>query len=142
LLGCDIETTGLNPRADKIVALGVSPVKNRVMIFPGEQLELPAVRLLLSSPDTASPGTTANSTWASSALPAFARIDEDTLLLHYCLDEQKGTHDLEQVAARYLGARDYKDEVSAYRKGGWWACPPDVAPPLSSAGLRLHAATR
>jgi hypothetical protein len=55
-----------------------------------------------------------------------ARIDEDTLLLHYCLDEQKGTHDLEQVAARYLGARDYKDEVSAYRKGGWWACPPDV----------------
>jgi DNA polymerase-1 len=127
LLGCDIETTGLNPRTDKIVALGVSPVKNRVMIFPGEMLELPAVRLFLSSPRY-------RFAWHNGqfdvgflrAAGVNARIDEDTLLLHYCLDEQKGTHDLEQVAARYLGARDYKDEVQAFRKGGWWACPPDV----------------
>jgi uracil-DNA glycosylase family 4 len=127
LLGCDIETTGLNPRTNKIVALGVSPVKNRVMIFPGEMLELPAVRLFLSSPRY-------RFAWHNGqfdvgflrAAGVNARIDEDTLLLHYCLDEQKGTHDLEQVAARYLGARDYKDEVSAYRKGGWWACPKET----------------
>jgi DNA polymerase I-like protein with 3'-5' exonuclease and polymerase domains len=98
------------------------------MIFPGEMLELPAVRLFLSSPRY-------RFAWHNGqfdvgflrAAGVNARIDEDTLLLHYCLDEQKGTHDLEQVAARYLGARDYKDEVSAYRKGGWWACPPDVS---------------
>jgi DNA polymerase-1 len=127
LLGCDIETTGLNPRADKIVALGVSPVKNRVMIFPGELLELPAVRLFLSSPRY-------RFAWHNGqfdvgflrAAGVNARIDEDTLLLHYATNEQKGTHDLEQVAARYLGARDYKDEVSAYRKGGWWACPKET----------------
>jgi len=37
-----------------------------------------------------------------------ARVDEDTMLMHYMTDERKGTHDLEQLATEYLGAPLYK----------------------------------
>lgn len=38
----------------------------------------------------------------------------DTMLEHYCLDETKGTHDLEQLAQDLLGADDYKWLVKQY----------------------------
>jgi uracil-DNA glycosylase family 4 len=127
VLGCDIETTGLNPRTDEIVALGISYAKNKVFLIPREQLSHWRMAFLFGSDHL-------RFAWHNGqfdvgflrAAGVNARIDEDSLLLHYCLDEQKGTHDLEQVSARFLGARDYKDEVSAYRKGGWWACPPET----------------
>ena len=37
-----------------------------------------------------------------------ARVDQDTMLMHYATDERKGTHDLEQLATEYLGAPQYK----------------------------------
>lgn len=37
------------------------------------------------------------------------RVDFDTMLAHYCLDERKGTHDLGQLSSLYLGAPKYKD---------------------------------
>jgi DNA polymerase-1 len=127
VLGCDIETTGLNPRTDAMVALGISYAKNKVFIIPREQLSHWRMVFLFGSDHL-------RFAWHNGqfdvgflrAAGVNARIDEDSLLLHYCLDEQKGTHDLEQVSARFLGARDYKDEVSAYRKGGWWACPKET----------------
>jgi DNA polymerase-1 len=128
VLGCDIETTGLNPRTDKIVALGMSYAEEPGLHHPSGACSPTGGWRSCSAP------TDLRFAWHNGqfdvgflrAAGVNARIDEDTLLLHYCLDEQKGTHDLEQVAARYLGARDYKDEVSAYRKGGWWACPKET----------------
>ena len=35
---------------------------------------------------------------------------EDTLLLHYCLNEQPGTHDLKQLALKYTDLGDYDKE--------------------------------
>jgi len=51
-------------------------------------------------------------------IPA-ARVDEDTMLLHYSTDERKGTHDLEQIAQETLGAPAYKTDARQYlpRKG-------------------------
>lgn len=37
-----------------------------------------------------------------------ARVDEDTMLMHYVLDESKGTHGLEQLGQSMLGADDWK----------------------------------
>ena len=34
-------------------------------------------------------------------------VDHDTLLLHYCLNENEGDHDLQTLAKRFLGAEDY-----------------------------------
>ncbi len=37
-----------------------------------------------------------------------ARVDEDTMLMHYTLDESKGSHGLEQLGQSWLGADDWK----------------------------------
>lgn len=44
-------------------------------------------------------------------------VDFDTILLHYCLDEQKGTHGLKQLAQDELNIPDYEAElVTPYLK--------------------------
>ena len=40
-----------------------------------------------------------------------ARLDEDTLLMHYSTDERKGTHDLEQLATEFINAPNYKTQA-------------------------------
>lgn len=39
------------------------------------------------------------------------KLSFDTMLAHYALNENKGTHKLEQVAAEYLGISDYKKSM-------------------------------
>lgn len=41
---------------------------------------------------------------------------EDTLLLHYCLNEQPGTHGLKQLAMQYTDLGDYDNELETYKK--------------------------
>lgn len=41
----------------------------------------------------------------------------DTMLAHYCLDERRGTHSLDQLAIEYLGAPDWKAEFRKYLDG-------------------------
>lgn len=38
----------------------------------------------------------------------------DTMLAHYCLDERRGTHSLDQLAVEYLGSPDWKSEIKRY----------------------------
>jgi uracil-DNA glycosylase family 4 len=44
-----------------------------------------------------------------------ARVDEDTMLMSYALDETGGVHDLETVSGDYIGAPNYKSMIDAYR---------------------------
>lgn len=45
----------------------------------------------------------------------YARVDDDTMLLSYAIDESGGIHDLEQLAGGLLGAPDWKDIIDSYR---------------------------
>lgn len=45
---------------------------------------------------------------------AKARVDEDTMLLSYCLNENGGIHDLDQVASDHLEAPDHKGMLKPY----------------------------
>jgi len=45
-----------------------------------------------------------------------ARTDIDTMLMHYVLDERKGTHDLEQVAVEFCHAEPWEHEAHQYVK--------------------------
>ncbi len=42
-----------------------------------------------------------------------ARVDEDTMLMHYLTDERKGTHDLQQLGTEFLHTPKWKDEAKA-----------------------------
>jgi DNA polymerase I-like protein with 3'-5' exonuclease and polymerase domains len=41
---------------------------------------------------------------------------EDTMLMHYCLDESLGTHGLKQLALKYTDLGDYERELDEYKK--------------------------
>ena len=41
---------------------------------------------------------------------------EDTALLHYCLDEQPGTHGLKQLAIKYTDLGDYDKDLDLFKK--------------------------
>lgn len=41
---------------------------------------------------------------------------EDTMLLHYCLDESVGSHGLKQLAMKYTDLGDYEKELDDYKK--------------------------
>lgn len=43
-----------------------------------------------------------------------AELAFDTMLAHYCLDERRGTHSLDQLAIEYLGSPDWKSEIKRY----------------------------
>src|SRR6185503_12748384 len=43
-----------------------------------------------------------------------ARVDEDTMLCSYALDETGGIHDLEQVGSDTIGAEDWKHVIKQY----------------------------
>jgi DNA polymerase I-like protein with 3'-5' exonuclease and polymerase domains len=44
---------------------------------------------------------------------------EDTMLLHYCLDESVGSHGLKQLALKFTDLGDYERELDEYKKN--WA---------------------
>lgn len=59
----------------------------------------------------------------------FAKVDEDTIMLNYSLDENRGIHSLEQVSSDLLGTPDWKAMVNSYlpKAGASYAnIPPDV----------------
>ena len=41
---------------------------------------------------------------------------EDTMLLHYCLEEAVGTHGLKQLAMRFTDLGDYEKDLNDYKK--------------------------
>jgi len=45
---------------------------------------------------------------------AEARVDFDTMLAHYTLDERKGTHDLKGLSSRFLNVPDYEVGLRQY----------------------------
>lgn len=58
-----------------------------------------------------------------------ARVDEDTMLLSYALDENKGLHDLEQVSNDAIGAPNWKgmlDEHRPTKKSSYALIPRDI----------------
>ena len=47
-----------------------------------------------------------------------ARVDEDTMLMSYTLNENRGYHDLDQVAQHWIGAPRHKDMLPKLPTGG------------------------
>ena len=106
-LAGDIETTGLDRRADKILCIGIAYKPETVFIFTPQ-----VYRFLKPLFEAKAPkfiwqnGKFDIAFLRREGLPA--RVDEDTMLLSYTLDESGGIHDLEQISGDLLDAPDYK----------------------------------
>lgn len=115
ILAADIETSGYNPLVDRILSVAVSWEKNHVAVFPDTLLAHKELRRLFEEPGPK--WIWHNGKFDTSFLRVVgvrARVDGDTMLMHYALDEARGTHDLKQLAGDYLGAPDYKLELRKY----------------------------
>jgi len=58
-----------------------------------------------------------------------ARVDLDTIVAHYALDERRGGHSLKALADDYLDTGNYEEEVLRYvgkKSGRYSNCPPDI----------------
>lgn len=114
-LGCDIETTGLNHQVDKILALGIHYENKKSMIIPEKFIcdELLEFDHLVY-------------TWHNGKFDCrflrhhigpSARVDDDTQLMSYALNERRGVHDLDQVSSDWLGSANHKGLVDEFYKG-------------------------
>ena len=125
LLAADIETSGFNEYSDRVLCLGVGYAPNQGYIFPPELI--PRAKGLLENPDV-------QWVWHNGKfdvkflrrLGIDARVDHDTMLIHYALDERIGTHGLKELAADVLGAPDYEADIKQYLPNK--ATPYDVIP--------------
>lgn len=116
LLSADIETSGFNPFTDRILSLAVSWETNKVAIFPDTLMGTREVRRLLTAqgPRWIWHNGKFDTSFLLGTMGLSGRVDEDTMLMHYALDENRGTHDLKQLAGDLLGAPDYKGALRPY----------------------------
>ena len=116
-LVCDIETTGLDPLRDEILCVGIAWAKNKVLVLTPDLLEWEATKIFFQ--DYQGYWTWHNGKFDIKFLNQVGlepRLDHDTMLMHYALDETKGTHDLKQLSQVYLGADHYAEELKPYLK--------------------------
>ena len=109
----DIETSALQVHEGRILSFGVSTDGDMVYCFEGQHIHL--LKDLLENP---------NIRWGwhngkfdvqwFHAQGIRARVDDDTMLMSYALDETSGIHDLETVASDVLAAPDYKGMLAPY----------------------------
>ncbi len=114
-MSCDIETTGLKPHSgDTTMQVGISWKPNHTLLFSTSDTWV-ALHPLFKTRKIAwvfQNGKFDCQFLRRVGLPA--RVDEDVMLLHYLLDEHRGTHGLKTLATRLLGADEYAAELSPY----------------------------
>jgi uracil-DNA glycosylase family 4 len=115
-IGADIETSSLNTKEAMVWVMGVAVSKNEVYVIPREMfITFPNLIRDLFSTECA--WIWHHGKYDTSLLhwKGFdeARLDEDTIYLHYCLNETNGTHGLGVCATVYLGADEYKSKMNS-----------------------------
>lgn len=129
-LSGDIETSGFDHIQDHILSLGVTPENDPTTGYCFYPIHWPLIQAHVESPEI-------SWAWHNGKFDIKflwnegirARVDDDTMLLSYTLDEEGGVHDLEQVAADVLGAPSYKHMLDPWlpnKKTSYAEVPRDV----------------
>ena len=111
VVACDTETTGLDPYTCRLLTIQLSPEPGVGYSFawdlftPEEWAYHLGGRKLIFQNGQYDTKVLANH-------GVFVRIHEDTMLMHSLLDETKGTHDMEQMAHKYLGIDKWSELIN------------------------------
>lgn len=115
-VAADIETSSLNTKEAQLWVLGVWVEKNKIAVIPRE-LILAEPELINKLFDTKCSWVWHHGKYDTEVLHwrGFnkARLDHDTIYMHYCLNETNGTHGLGTCATIYLGAGEYKSKMNS-----------------------------
>jgi uracil-DNA glycosylase family 4 len=117
VLSCDIETTGYNPDKDDILCISFSWDAKKALVVPRELVRHPAVLdLLKSHKGLLFHNGKFDALFMWTVLGVRPLIAQDTLLLHYSLDERTGTHGLKGLVTGIFGIPDWEHELSMFLK--------------------------
>ena len=146
-VAADIETEGLNPRRkelDKveftgkgILCLAISWGHNETFIIPGHLI---IDELFQNDVKWCWHNGKFDIGWLRHYGFKSVRVDDDTMLLSYILNERGGIHDLEQVGADWLQAPDYKNVLKPYlpsRRHSYAHIPTDVLYKYAATDVEL-----
>lgn len=123
-IGADFETDGFDPRngsgqidgkayiGEDILCLGISFEKDMTYVIPGNMI---IDELFQSRGRYTWHNGKFDLGWARAKGFPSARVDEDTMLMSYTLNEVGGIHDLEQVGKDWLNAENFKDMLDKYK---------------------------
>lgn len=120
-VGADIESEGFNPRRKDldpieflgkgILSLGLSWGVDDTVVIPGELI---VPELFDNDVKFCWHNGKFDIGWLREYSCEKARVDDDTMLMSYCLNERGGIHDLEQVGSDWLQAPNYKGMLEKY----------------------------
>jgi uracil-DNA glycosylase family 4 len=118
----DFETSAFSPELGVVIAHGICVDEGQAFIFPKElckeQYEdyWALMKFYLES-------RWVTHGWQNGkfdiqfgfSMGVDAKVDEDTMLAHYSIDERKGTHSLDQIAMRYIHVHDWEEPLRRWR---------------------------
>jgi len=116
----DIETTGLDPLTGKILTIGIGTGENHVVIIDNREdwLNKENIETLDSvlfkfeeHPTIIMQNGKFDLQFLIQAGFTHAHCHFDTMMAHYCLNEETGTHGLKQWAQELLGVEDWSKDV-------------------------------
>lgn len=111
---CDIETSGFSHRNDRIIDIGITD-KETEIVYCFRPSMLHHLKPLLESKEHKwcwHNGKFDVKFFRSKGIQA--RVDDDTMLMSYAMDETRGVHDLETVSGDVLHAPNYKYVIDQY----------------------------
>lgn len=111
----DIETSDLHFLRGRILSLGITPANNKAISYCFYPEHFPLLKKWLESKRV-------SWCWHNGkfdikwfrTIGIEARVDDDTMLMSYALDENPGTHDLETLSGNLFGAPDYKHMIKPW----------------------------
>lgn len=115
VIAADIETSGFRSLEHRSLCLGIGWKPHVSYVIPEELQWTPEVKALMED-------TAFEFLWHNGKFDVQffwrrginIRVDHDTMLLSYVLDENKGLHDLEQVSNDAVGAPNWKGMLEQY----------------------------
>lgn len=127
-IACDIETGGFSHRLDKILMGGFTLDGKHIYVVTGRKREYTPeqhILHLLAPMWDPSFAPDVRYVWHNGKFDVKffqhqynqpARVDDDTMLMSYALDETRGIHDLETVANDWLGSPNWKGILDSHKK--------------------------
>ena len=136
LVAWDIETANVKMVDNDLLSIAFAWSPTEAAVIPGELFyDVPAVCEAFQEAarpthtDWCAHNATFDTSRTISLIDVHVPIDQDTMLLHYCLNETRGTHGLKQLAMRYLHAPDWEYDIRQYlpnKKASYSNIPADV----------------
>jgi len=114
----DIETTSLSPRTGSIIGVAFSTAPHEGVFVSAELVEKYKERLqeIFNRAVCIFHNGKFDMAFLKYHYGFIFPQFEDTMLLHYCLDEALGTHGLKQLALKYTDLGDYERELDDFKK--------------------------